>query len=124
MGFSIVRKDNGDDMTDRVMDWLAYRWERIGEFFKCKPVLVIFMFVAAIFIAVITTLAISTSITASNNTDNINKITNSFCNIKPLGREPTQQNSEVCHDLLDQLLKNPTHAQRVRIRQLATERNP
>lgn len=122
MQTSVTTDDNGGVMPNRFKDWAIDSWERCGEFLKCRPALVFCVFLASIFIAVITTASVYSTITATDNKNNITKITSSFCNTKAIGKPPTSQNTEICRELLDQLLKNPTNAQRERLRQLATER--
>lgn len=99
-------------VKNRVLDRCGHKWEAMGKYMMHRSGTVIGLMLSLIVVVVI---AFSTR----QNTTDINEIQGKFCNGNVAEKYDRVEN---CQKLLDNLLRNPTPRQAIRLRQIVEEK--
>jgi hypothetical protein len=104
------------DDSHKKMDWLARMWERAGRWFSHRPAAVIGTLAGAVLFAGLMGVLIFKQ---NEQGTSLREVQSVFCN--GAIEHPTVEQQINCQHLLDQLLKNPTQDQAVRLREIIKE---
>jgi hypothetical protein len=97
-----------------MMDRLAACWGALRSYVGNRPIQFIGYFIASVMLVVALGFALSR---ADSNSDSIHRIESAICN----SPKQTDQTRIQCRILLDRLLRDPTEAQKQRLKQLVGE---
>jgi hypothetical protein len=104
------------DDAHKKMDWFARMWERAGLWFARRPVMVIGTLLGAVLFATLMGILIFKQ---NKQATSLHEVQSVFCN--GAIEVPTPEQAVNCQRLFDQLLRDPTEAQAVRLREIIKE---
>lgn len=93
-----------------LLDGFAPVWEWLSDCFSRRPMFVLALLVSAVIVLL-------SAVTFVKTASEVSDVSNAFCNGQKHTFDARQQRN--CRALLDQLLRDPTPEQRLRIREIA-----
>ena len=106
-----MKPENRRKLYER-LDGFAPYYEKLANFMHRRPIFILAIIVSSVIVAI-------SAVTFATTAHEVSTVSNAFCNGQK--KEFDEQQMRNCRALLDQLLKDPSPAQRERIKQIARE---